>query len=75
MKKKLLDMTRAELLAEGFGVWDSSGLLLIPLRLYEKIPDGTPLKCINRRTYIKGGQRIDEDTRGGLLAYGWIPKK
>jgi hypothetical protein len=66
----LTDKTEAELLALGLRHWDESGLLLIPGKLYDQIPDGTKLTCISGQTVIKGKDSIDDDTRGGLIAYG-----
>ena len=74
MKKNLTKMSRAELIEAGFAPWDESGLLLIPRRLYKNVPFGTKLLSINGETKIKGKHMIDQDTRGGFLAFGWIVK-
>lgn len=58
----------------GFGRYsETSNLRLIPLYLYDVIPDGQELYCINGKKYIKGKDHIDKDIRGGYLAYGIIP--
>lgn len=73
-KKKVLDVTsktQDELLALGFRWWDEKHeLLLIPLKLFPQIPDGTVLTCINGKKAVKGKDKIDDDTRAGLIAYG-----
>ena len=62
---------KEELLKLGFRHWNKeSGLLLIPIDLYDKIPDGTKLTSIDGEEKIKGKDGIDNDTRGGLLAWG-----
>lgn len=45
-------------------------LVLITPEEFAELPDGTELVCINGKTYIKGKDIIDSDTRGGHLAYG-----
>ena len=70
-------LSRQELLKVGFRQWDDvemKGLLLIPLELYDKIPNGTKLTAISGETKIKGKDSIDTDTRGGLLAWGLVRK-
>lgn len=37
---------------------------------FKNIPDGTELVCIDGTKVIKGKDYIDNDTRGGYLAYG-----
>lgn len=70
-------LSRRELFKEGFRDWgDESipGLMLIPLEIYDKIPNGTKLTSIDGKTGIKGKDAIDTDTRGRLLAWGLIRK-
>lgn len=43
--------------------------LLQPAEL-ETLPDGTVLYDINGVKAVKGTDNIDDDTRGGFLAYG-----
>lgn len=45
--------------------------LLTPAEL-KLIPKGTTLYCINSETVVVGTDRIDDDTRFGLLAYGLL---
>jgi len=45
-------------------------LLLIPLSLKDRLPKGLELTSIMGKKYRVGVDTIDEDTRGGLLAYG-----
>ena len=56
--------------------WDGlSGrnLWLLTPAEFEKVPDGTLLDCIiPGKEAVKGKDPIDEDTRGGHLAYGVI---
>jgi hypothetical protein len=66
----ITDKTEAGLLAMGLSPWDGQGLLLIPSRIYDQVPDGTKLTSISGKTYIKGKDYIDDDTRGGFLAFG-----
>lgn len=74
MGKRKLDVTEKteeELLDLGFRWFDKeSGLLLVPLKLFDQIPNGTKLICIDGREKIKGTDDIDLDTRAGLIAYG-----
>ena len=73
-KKKTLnvtDKTEEELLNLGFRWWDEKHeLLLVPLKLFNQIPDGTEFTCISGEKAVKGKDPIDDDTRGGLMAYG-----
>ena len=39
---------------------------------YAMLPNGFVLTCINGKEYTKGVDYIDDDTRGGHLAYGVI---
>lgn len=49
--------------------WDDNIWLMTPNELAQ-LPDGTELVCINGQTVVKGIDNIDDDTRGGYLAYG-----
>lgn len=54
----------------GFRFFDAShALLMVPAKLFDKIPDGTRLRSIQGRDAVKGQDSIDDDTRYGLLAY------
>lgn len=72
--KPLLEMNRRELIAVGFRPWGESGLMLIPDEVFSKVPDGTELLSITGDKKIKGKDKIDRNTRRGLLAFGWIVK-
>jgi hypothetical protein len=56
--------------------WDGvSGrnLWLLTMAELEQVPDGTLLDCIiPSKEAVKGKDPIDDDTRGGYLAYGVI---
>ena len=45
-------------------------LYLIPLWIFDLIPDGTELESISGKKAIKGKDEVDLDTRGGVLAWG-----
>lgn len=53
-----------------WGAGDKDHLWLLKPDELELIPDGTTLVCINGTTKVVGQDYIDNDTRGGLLAYG-----
>ena len=75
-----LSDTEAELL--GFGLWSNElPIRLIPLWLYKHIASGQTLTCIDGSTMVvtdayqsHGDGYIDNDHRGGCLAWGFIPK-
>lgn len=48
-------------------------ILLTPAQLLA-VPDGTVLYSIMGEKVIKGKDYIDDDTRGGYLAYGFLKK-
>lgn len=68
------NMTVSQAFARGMGSWDGK-LYLISLRDWPNWPDGVELTSICGDKKIKGKDYIDEDTRGGLLAYGIYPKQ
>lgn len=51
---------------------ESGRLDLITADEFAALPDGTVLACINGKTYVKGVDVFDNDTRFGRLAYGFI---
>lgn len=61
MKKDLLEA----------GYREFNGIMLIPLRLWDRIPQGTQLVSIHGDVAVKGKDEIDLDTRAGLLAWGF----
>lgn len=64
-------LTVDELSELGFQKWSEEGALyLIPLWIYDLIPDGTELTSINGIKKRKGSQHIDLDIRFGCIAYG-----
>ena len=69
--KELKAKSNDELLAHGCRWWDGK-LMLIPLTMLNTIADGEALVCIDGTTSVKGVDKIDDDTRGGLLAYGFL---
>jgi hypothetical protein len=53
--------------------WDEDHkLLLITPEQLAALPDGEVLTCIDGTTAVKGPDEIDDDTRGGHLAYGVV---
>lgn len=67
-------LTESDLRVMGFGEWDNEKhLFLIPLLLWEYIPDGTEVVSIMGEKCIKGKDKIDDDTRDGYLAYCITP--
>ena len=67
-------LTENDLRVMGFGEWDNEKhLFLIPLLLWEYIPDGTEVVSILDERYIKGKDKINDDTRDGYLAYCITP--
>jgi len=53
--------------------WDSDHkLCLLTPQEYSDLPDGTLLECIDGEQLIKGQGHVDDDTRGGHLAWGVI---
>ena len=64
----------SDLRVMGFGEWDNEKhLFLIPLLLWEYIPDGTEVVSIMGEKLIKGKDKISDDTRNGYLAYCITP--
>lgn len=45
-------------------------IYLLPLYLYQAIPDGTVLYSIMGRKIVKQGDNLSSDNRAGYLAYG-----
>lgn len=59
----------------GFGQWnepDKEGnvLYLFPEKWFNHIPEGFLIGCIDEKKYFFNKEKIDDDTRFGLLAYG-----
>ena len=54
---------------------DGRVILLLTLGQFAILPDGTALVSISGRTVIKGKDYIDNETRGGYLAYGVLNEK
>jgi len=48
-------------------------IMLYPITLdqLESLPDGTKLTGLDGKEVIKGVDHIDDDTRGGYIAYGF----
>ena len=49
---------------------DGRSLTLLMPKELEALPDGARLVCIDGTEVVKGQDKIDDDTRGGYLAYG-----
>ena len=60
------------LYAEGFHNWDGS-MVLLPLWALAHMQTGEQLVCINGQMATVGTDPIDDDTRGGCIAYG-VPR-
>ena len=54
---------------------DEHNLLQITPNQFRSLPEGAELDCIDGTTAVKGKDYIDDDTRAGLLAYGFKVKK
>lgn len=66
-------ITESEAEILGFRRFSSeSYLYLVPLWLYEALPDGTELISIMGDKAVKGKDYIDNDVRFGCLGYGMI---
>jgi len=50
--------------------WDGKGLMLVTVDEFNKLPDGIELECIDGSVVTKGKDYIDEDTPGGVMAFG-----
>jgi len=50
---------------------DGREIHLITSKEFEVLPDDVELLCIDGKTYVKGKDEIDQDTRGGHLAFGF----
>lgn len=76
------DFTNSEyLIRRGWRMWsqeelfeDGDGkrkvLLLCPLSDYPNVPSGTAMYSITGEKKVKGTDYIDDDTRGGCMAFG-----
>jgi len=57
-------------------LWDIVGdgpLWLLTPEEFTEVPDGTVLLSISDNTRVKGKDYIDDDIRGGCIAYGLTP--
>ena len=59
----------------GLRVWDAPDedgkvLMLLPGEWHHHIPTGFELECISGQKVISDGKNVDDDIRGGMLAYG-----
>lgn len=66
--------SKSNLINYGLRMWDEN-LLLIPLDLFERVPNGAVLTSIMGNVVVKGKDYIDTDTRGGLMAFGVKPEQ
>jgi hypothetical protein len=66
----MLQQTPLErLYAEGFRNWDGT-MVLLPLWALTHMAPGEHLVCIDGEIAQVGRDEIDDDTRGGCIAYG-----
>ena len=72
--KEIENMTVSQAVARGMRSWDGE-LYLIPLTDWHNWPNGSRVTSILGTVRVKGKDKIDEDTRAGLLAFGIYPKK
>ncbi len=69
----MLQQTPLErLYAEGFRNWDGT-MVLLPAWALAHMEAGSSLKCIDGSYSTVGVDEIDDDTRGGCIAYG-VPR-
>lgn len=73
---KLPSLPAETLKAMGFAKWDEPDangnvLWLYPGEWYDHIPEGHPVTCINGETSPWRRGEMDDDTRFGMLAYGF----
>ena len=54
--------------------WDDRDdpLWLLTAEEYARVPDGATLTCISGKTAVKGTDYIDQDTRFGCIAWGFL---
>jgi len=69
---QLRDIPLDQLYDLGFGNWDSD-LLLLPLWALDLISPGETLTCISGQQAVVGQDSIDDDVRGGCVAWGFKP--
>lgn len=69
---QLLSLSPDELYKHGCGLWDDSGLVLITKRILNILKSGEQLLSISGNNAVIGKDYIDDDTRGGCLAFGFI---
>lgn len=62
--------TTEEVMRAPWELSDGTIIHLITPKELAMIPDGEVLWCIDGTAAEKGVDRIDDDTRGGMLAYG-----
>lgn len=60
------------LYAEGFRNWDGN-MVLLPLWALSVMAEGEILECIDGFRVTVGTDHIDDDTRGGCIAFG-VPR-
>jgi hypothetical protein len=58
-----------KLYANGFRNWDGS-MVLLPLWALAHMADGSQLRCIDGSYATVGADVIDDDVRGGCIAFG-----
>ena len=68
----LQTISRSQLYSLGFANWDGS-LVLLPLWALGLIKHGEILTSISGDTVMVGKDYIDDDTRGGAIAFGFYP--
>ena len=69
------ELTHEEMVSLGFRRWsDESDMMLIPLWLFPFLADVFEAGCIDGETRIFKKADMDNDNRGGCLAYGVMPQ-
>lgn len=70
------ELSRAEMIDLEFKPWSTkSNMLCIPLWLYQFLPEEIECEFINGKKVVMKTSEMDIDHRGGLLAYGVVPKE
>lgn len=77
---QLPGLSEESLKALGFAKWDEPNpdgdvLWLYPGEWYSHIPDGHPVTCIDGQTSPWRAGEMDDDTRFGMLAYGFMRRE
>lgn len=73
--ENLRTLSEAQLKDIGCGIWNKEdGVVhwLFPKEWYDHIPHGLMVACIDETTFAFESGETDDDTRFGMLAYGFL---